>query len=166
MDIQFENRRFRMDRAWLEYYWKIGYRRYHLLHAIFEVVFIIGLVYFLSSGDSANAVLCGVFLFLYTAYIMAMPYGILRRAKKNALAVHNGKIPESILRFGDNIALTEGTISMTFEYSQIISFRRLRYSWLLQFGKQNFIFFDPGCFTVGDTDQFEAFIRMKCLALK
>lgn len=68
---------------------------------------------------------------------------------KNTLAIHNGIIPESIFRFGENtITFEEGKTFMEFDYSQIKRIYELKKLYVLMIGKQNGIIIRKDSFSV------------------
>jgi hypothetical protein len=166
MDVQFENRFMETDRMVLEFYRKEAYSKNILLYVIFAFIALVLTAIFLKEGVRFWAIYSTVVMLFFLGYAVMIPYLMLRRAKKNSLAFHNGKSPEEVVRFGDNIAFSRGTFALTLEYSQIYACRRLRDSWLLQFGKRNYVMLSPTGFTVGDAADFWDFIRNKCPNMK
>lgn len=86
---------------------------------------------------------------------------------KNTLAVHNGIIPESIFRFGeDTITLEEGKVFMEFNYNQIRRIYELKKLYVMMIGKQNGIIIRKDSFSVGTFHKFKEFIERKCRKIK
>lgn len=97
-----------------------------------------------------------VFIMLFAPRIYMNSY------KKESLRLNSGATPESIIRFGDNILLTEGAISITTEYTQIIEIRHLKRSIALMTGSNTCITLKPDAFTIGSCEDCLAFLEEKC----
>lgn len=162
MDARFENRYVGTERMAFEYAFKILSARAVRSGFLSAPFFLISFALLLRYENITGLLLAGA-LGLYVLVSVALtPYRMFRRLRASSASFHNGRPYENVVRFGQSIQVSEGTVSMTVEYAQIRSFRRLRNSWVLMFGKTNAILLSPIGFTVGDANQFEVFLREKC----
>ena len=166
MDVRFENRLTGNKEMALEFYGKLLYRNRRLYYAILSIANLYLLWSFLRAGNTFWTVSTVVFALYLLFMAMAIPRMAFRRSKKNSLSMNRGKEIEQVVRFGDNIAISADTSSVTLEYSQISRMIRLKHSLILQFGKNQYILLSPDGFTLGNPDDFEAFLRTMCPNLK
>ena len=114
---------------------------------------------------TATAIFGALCLFTF-AYAFLAPIDCLKQMKESSNRVHNGKTFETVTKFGDNISISEGTFSLTVEYSQIQKIYSLKYSYILMFGKYNAIILSPDGFTTGTFEDFKRFIETKANGIK
>jgi len=65
------------------------------------------------------------------------------------------------VRFGDHIEVLEGKICILWEYSEITSVVRLKYTYELKKGKSFSVLIDPDSFTKGTFEDFKVFLKEK-----
>lgn len=82
--------------------------------------------------------------------------------KKEALRLNGGRMPESVVQFGECILLKEGALNLATEYEQIIEIRRLKHSVVLMTGANTGIELRPDAFTLGTCEDCLAFLEEKC----
>ena len=162
MEVRFENRYVGTGRMAFEYAFKILSARAIRSGFLFAPFFLISFALLLRYENLSGLLLAGA-LGLYVLISVALtPFRMFRRLKASSASFQNGRPYENVVRFGEYIQVSEGAVSMTVAYAQIRSFRRLRHSWVLMFGKTNAILLSPIGFTEGDANQFEDFIREMC----
>lgn len=161
MVVQFENRYYATDEMLKEYAkevlcWKtrrIGFF-FALMSAIMLAVTVVGRDYIFMG-------IYGVCFFVTTVVAIVAAPLTYRQLKESGQRLNNGKECETVVRFGECIMITEGTFSLTVEYSQIEEIFYLEHSCVLMFGKTNGIMVDPGKFTEGSYLDFKIFIEGK-----
>lgn len=99
-------------------------------------------------------------LLVFVAFFL--PRLHLSSAKRETLRLNNGEFPETVVRFGERILLTEGAFSLTTEYAQIVEIRRLQHSIVLMTGVNTGIPLKPDAFTLGNLPDLLAFLEEKC----
>ena len=108
-------------------------------------------------------ILVFVVMFFFSIAIYFLHFKVSKDMMKNTLAIHNGIIPESIFRFGEEIVtLEEGKVFMEFDYSQIKRIYELKKLYVMMIGKQNGIILRKDSFSVGTFHKFKDFIERKC----
>lgn len=79
----------------------------------------------------------------------------------NIQNIHGDIRPETILRFSNNINITEGKYSLNIEYSEIKKVQNLKYSYALILGTQQALLIKKDAFSIGDFESFQEFITSK-----
>lgn len=168
MDTLYENRYFVTDKMLFEYICKVLYKGLRTSAFIFSVIAGILLLFTLYQSPFvlSNIVKVFLLLILMLSIVIFAPIYALWQMKENSKRINNGQKHESVVKFGDNISISEGTFSLTLEYSQILKIYHLQYSYLLMFGKHNAIMLCPKHFTVGTFEDFETFIEQKVSLIK
>lgn len=162
MNIQFENRYDSDDAMVSEYVHKVLCRRIYFMGAVFFPIALIMIGITLSEQNYIMTAVLGVCLLIITSTILITPPMTIRQLKEIDYRLHNGKKPVAVIQFGEHISITQGTFSLTIEYSQIIKTYELKHTFVLMFAKNNGIIIDPAGFTVGSYHEFKDFIRTKC----
>ena len=163
MHIQFENRYDSADAMVPEYVHKVLCRRIYFMGAVLFPIALIMIAIMLSKQNYIMTAVFGVCLFIITSTILITPPMMIRQMKEIDSRLLNGKKPEAVIQFGENISITQGTFSLTIEYSQIIKTYELKHSFVLMFAKNNGVIIDPAGFSVGGYNEFKEFIRKKCI---
>jgi hypothetical protein len=161
MDTQFENRYFSTDQMLSEYIYKALLKKHILIAWIGAVGAGVLLPFELYRGDQVGAAIFGICLLLMLSLAVFSPILVLRQFKETTKRINNGQKCETVVTFSDNISISEGTFSLTVEYSQILKIHRLTHSYVLMFAKQNGIMISPKHFTTGTLENFETFISQK-----
>ncbi|MCD7980029.1 MAG: YcxB family protein [Fusobacterium sp.] len=121
----------------------------------------------IARGKNSFEIFVFVVMFLFSIAMYFLHLKISKDMMKNTLAIHNGIIPESIFRFGENtITFEEGKTFMEFDYSQIKRIYELKKLYVLMIGKQNGIIIRKDSFSVGTFHKFKEFIGRKCKNIK
>lgn len=162
MNIQFENRYYTNKLMITEYVHKVLCKRIYLMGAVFAPIALVMTGITLIRQDYILTAVFGVCLFILIFSILITPPLTVRQLQENDNKLHNGKKHEAILQFGDNISISQGTFSLTIEYSQILRTYELRHSFVLMFAKNSGIIIDPEGFVIGDFCDFKEFISKKC----
>lgn len=162
MDIQFENRYLGSDEMLAEYTRRVLCRKLTIMGAILCAVAALMLALTWRDHNIMLMTVFGVCLFLALFITPATPTLTFRQLKESGKRIHNGKQMETVVQFGDNIAMSEGTFALTVEYEQICRIYALRHSYVLMFGKTNAILLNPEQFTIGSFETFQPFIQAKC----
>ncbi|MCW5715298.1 MAG: YcxB family protein [Bauldia sp.] len=161
MDVQFENRYVSSSQILIEYIYKVVLGRIQLILSLFIAAIIIAVIIVVLYSDRTTPVGLIVWCVLIVVWMwIGAPLLCLWRMKSQARRMHNWKQPESVLYFGERIAIEEGTITMKFEYSQITRTHDLRRSYVLMIGKIGIILSKEG-FAKGSLDDFRRFISEK-----
>lgn len=85
---------------------------------------------------------------------------------RNTIRLHGGTVPETVVRFSDEIAMEEGTLSVRFAYRQVTKIRETKLLYVLMMGRDSGVILDKSGFSVGDLDAFRSFILKQCPSLK
>lgn len=165
MEIQYENRYTANKKMFLSFAKGASFtqRFFHIFAVIGIVICALALLYLLiflpgkwetAFSPAVSLILCVMLLFFpqLTAQVLY----------KNALRVHDGVIPETKVEFGDQITMAEGTLSVSFKYSQVTKLRQTDHLYFLMLGKENAIMLSKDDFTIGDAAGFQAFIWERC----
>ncbi|MCC8076605.1 MAG: YcxB family protein [Clostridiales bacterium] len=159
MDIRFENRYTANDAMLREYVNKVASRNISIMCV---VVFLLGvLLLALARANGDGGEIAAVCMVIAVVVGLLTPRLLLREIRATSDRLNNGKTCETVVRFGKNITMDEGTTSMQFEYSQITKIHDLKHSYVLMLGKQNGILLSKTGFTVGSFEDFQPFIREK-----
>ena len=69
---------------------------------------------------------------------------------RNTKKLHGGIVPETVVQFSnDEISMTEGTLSVRFQYRQITKIRETGNLYVLMLGKDSGIILEKNSFTIG-----------------
>ncbi len=159
MDIRFENRYTASDTMLREYVNKVASRSISLMCV---VVFLLGVILLALARVNGDGVeIAAVCMVIAVVVGVLTPRLLLREIRATSDRLNNGKTCETVVRFGENITMEEGTTSMQFEYSQITKIHDLKHSYVLMLGRQNGILLSKTGFTVGSFEDFQPFIREK-----
>ena len=162
MNIEYENRYIGTKKMISEFVHKISCRTTYVWGGVTWAISIPTLIVAFIHNDMTLMASLGICLFIATYTMLFSPPMIVRRMKETSRRVHNGNVYETVIQFGDNILLSEGSSTITFEYSQIMKVRFFKHSVALMIGKVNAILISPTCFTIGDFEGFQTFLREKC----
>jgi len=164
MNILFENKYFTNHKMLSEYVHKIICRKIKLAGIIVSAVTLVLLIITLYDDDSALSLVLGICFLMALSVVIFVPILTLRQFKESNRHIHNDKTFESVIKFGDNISISEGAFHLSIEYSQILKIYIFKHSYVLMFGKNNGILIDPMNFTIGNAEDFTGFIesKMKC----
>lgn len=164
-DFQFECRFYDDDATSLECCKKVtyGYVRRSAICAC--PVYAVCALILWRCGSSILAALIAALVALILLVAFGFPYITLQQTKKQTLRLNNGVIPECVVRFGEQIVLTEGAVRITTEYEQVTEIRRLEHSCVLMTGRDTGIVFKPDSFTVGTYEDCLALLKEKCTHL-
>ena len=82
---------------------------------------------------------------------------------RNTKKLHGGIVPETVVQFSnDEISMTEGTLSVRFQYRQITKIRETGNLYVLMLGKDSGIILEKNSFTIGNFEAFRSFLPEKC----
>ena len=161
MVVQFENKYYAEDAMLKEYVDEILCWRTKRMGLFFSAMSAVMLVITLIGRDYIFTAIYGVCFLLTTVLSFLISPLTFRELKENGQYMNNGKVCETVVRFGDCILITEGTFSLTVEYSQITEIYYLEKSCVLMFGKRNGILLDPNGFGEHAFKDFQIFIEGK-----
>jgi len=162
MDLKFENRYFLTDEILAEYVHKVLCRRMRFWGLIIVAAALIMLIVTLSDGEFTLAAVFGTCLFIAGSVVIFAPSLTLKQLKETGRRIHNNEKFETVVQFGDHIAMSEGTFSLTVEYAQIVKIYSLQHSYILMLGKSNAVMIRPDGFTTGSFEEFVPFIQSVC----
>ncbi len=145
-----------------EFVLKVSCKNKRVMFCVDEIIVFLCLLYCLSRHAYVVAAIEFVFLLYCFGLNVFYPKYLMKKQEENISKLHNGNKPESVIRFSDKIYLTEGTFSVSFEYSQIIKIYNLKRSMVLMYSKQSGLIVKPNCFSVGTFEDFKKFINQKC----
>ena len=107
-----------------------------------------------------------VYFFAVLILLQLMPHyyawAVIRQDKKK----NNGKICESVIRFGDKIVVSEPKMELTLEYDTIVRVVHLKHSYVLMNSRRTGVMLDVSGFTKGTFEEFKQFLREKRPDLK
>ena len=166
MNTQFENRYLTTDNMLSEYIRKVLLAEQLSTATVTSILWGCFLFITLYYGMYVLSVMAAWFLLTQLSVIVFSPRRVLRQMNESTSSINNGQECEFVVKFGDNISISEGAFSLTVEYSQILKIHHLKYSYVLMFGKRNAIMLDPACFTVGSFEDFQTFIKQKMSLIK
>lgn len=166
MDTQYENRYLANDKMLSEYVRKVLYKNLRTTAFIFSAFAGIMLLYTSHRNSDVLSAILVMSLLLMLSVAILSPILAIRQIKESSKRITNGQTYETVVKFGDNISMTEGTFSLTIEYSQVLKIHNLQYSYVLMFGKHNAIIICPKHFTVGTFEDFKIFIEQKVILTK
>lgn len=160
--MKFENRYYVTDEMLSEYVNKVLCKRLKRLGLIVTIAALLMLWLTWTNGDYILSAVFGSCLFISVFTILIAPPLTLRQLKESERRLHNNKKFETIVQFDKNITMTEGSFSLTVEYTQILKIYVLKYSYVLMLGRNNAIIIQPDHFTIGSFEEFKPYIESKC----
>jgi hypothetical protein len=166
MDVRFENNFMETDRKLLEFYRKVAGRKTICTYCILGLSHLPAFVAAVWIWHTGWALLIVFLALIWLGTAAAIPHQALQQTKNNNLAFYNGESPVQVVRFGDSIDVSQGTFALTVKYAQVIRMIHLEGSIALQLEKHCYILLAPDGFTLGNPDDFEAFLRTMCPNLK
>lgn len=162
MNLQYENRYYSNQAMISEYVHKVLCKRIYQMGAILVPIALLMTVITMKNQDYIMTAVFGVCLFIIVFTVLVSPILTVRQLKETDKRLHNGKNPEAVVQFGDNISISQGTFTLSINYSQVIKTYQLKHSFVLMFAKGSGIMIDPAGFTKGDFHGFKEFIQLKC----
>lgn len=161
METLFENRFSESNEMLSEYIRKVVCKKMRILGYSFALLALVMFIVTIYRHDYVLSAVFGVSMFILLFTALVTPFATMRQVRENNRRLHNGKTFETIVRFGDRIYLEEGSISMSFEYSQVIQTYSLKHSFVMMLGKTNGVLVSPSHFTIGTFEDFKAFLSSK-----
>lgn len=161
--IYFENRFVANDSMLREYITKIVTKKGGIVTLVFCAVLLLLYPVFFIVQDMFYIVLLPILILFFGFLYILTIWLLIKRVKDISQALHGTKEPlETVVRFGEQICLSEGTKQSMFEYHQITSVHTLKRVWVLMIGKYNAILLEPNSFSYGDPKAFFEYLRRKC----
>ncbi|HCT93048.1 MAG TPA: hypothetical protein DF613_16940 [Lachnospiraceae bacterium] len=157
----YENRYVISDQMMDEYIRKVLCRNIRLAGLVFALVSAVMLVFTIVDGMYVLAAVFGVCLIIMVAVPLLTPPLTRRQMRDASEKLHGGRLCETVIRFGEDIAMEEGTVNMRIAYGQIQRIIELPSVCVLVMGKQNAVLVDPKGFSVGGYKEFLVFIKEK-----
>ena len=157
----FENRYLSEDKMLREYILKVIYKKTFIICSVFIVL--IGILLF-NAWRESNAFgmgwySSGVLVLLLTAIVS--PYFVYEAMKKTGKSFHNNETFETVVIFDDKVHMTEGSFSISVDYSQIEKIHILKHSCVLIFSKNQAIMIKQNSFVNSSFNEFLIFIHEK-----
>lgn len=162
MTTQFENEYYTSDQMISEYVHQVLCKPLKRHGAIFSGLALVMLMLTMKQEGSPFKYIFGVCLIIIISTTLLSPYLTIKQIKDNDRQIHGGQKMLTKTQFGKVIQITEGTFSLTVNYTQIIEIYELKSVYVMMFGKRNGIVIAPDAFTKGDFESFKVFIRKKC----
>lgn len=162
MKIEFENRYTLTDQMISEYVHKVLCRKIKRMARIFLPLSLIMTAFTFWRNDYVSTAVFGVCAFIIAFTALLSPIVMIKQLKDHDKRLHNGIHHETVLQFGEQVFMTEGSFSLTMEYSQFLEINYLKHSCVLMFSKYNGIIISPEGFYIGDFKTFQEFIRERC----
>lgn len=159
--MKFENRFYMTDKMLSEYVNKVLWKKYWILGTLLSAFSLAMLIFTCYAGMYSSATVYGTVLFISLGTTILTPLLTKRQIKESGRQIHNTEQVETVVEFGEDITMKEGTMSMSIEYSQIQKIIYLKSLYVLKFGKRNAIVLSPDGFTVGTAEEFRRFIEDK-----
>lgn len=162
--MQYENRYVLSDQMMSDYIRKVLCRDIRLAGTVLSLVSAVMLVLTLAEGSYVLAAVFGVCLLIVAPASLLTPFLTLQQMRDASEKLHGGRICETVIRFGEDIVMEEGTVSIRIAYEQIKRIVELPSVCVLAMGKHNAVLVKPDGFSVGQYEGFLAFIREKTKA--
>lgn len=159
--MQYENRYVISDQMMADYIRKVLCRNIRLTGLVFSPVSAVALAFTLVDGMYILAGVFGVCLVIMVAVPLLTPPLTLRQMRDASEKLHGGKTCETVIRFGEDIVMEEGTVNMRIAYEQITRIVELPSVCVLIMGKNNAVLVKPDGFVTGRYEDFLVFIREK-----
>ena len=110
-----------------------------------------------------NAMVSPAVSFLLCLMLFFFPSLTAQIVYRNTKKLHGGIVPETVVQFSnDEISMTEGTLSVRFQYRQITKIRETGNLYVLMLGKNSGIILEKNSFTIGNFEAFRSFLPEKC----
>ena len=110
-----------------------------------------------------NAMVSPAVSFLLCLMLFFFPSLTAQIVYRNTKKLHGGIVPETVVQFSnDEISMTEGTLSVRFQYRQITKIRETGNLYVLMLGKDSGIILEKNSFTIGNFEAFRSFRPEKC----
>lgn len=110
-----------------------------------------------------NAMVSPAVSFLLCLMLFFFPSLTAQIVYRNTKKLHGGIVPETVVQFSnDEISMTEGTLSVRFQYRQITKIRETGNLYVLMLGKDSGIILEKNSFTIGNFEAFRSFLPEKC----
>ncbi len=167
----FENKFFTTKQMGKEYITKIVTKSRRILYAVFffcGLVILAGIQIFNGwHNHSFTLIVITLFLLVYSPFMFFyIPTYMYKWYEKQSKTLLQTEDAEAQYLFGDNISFSEGKVSGTFEYSQIIKIDILKLIDVLHINKHQKLIVSKTGFTNGTNDDFLLFMREKCVNAK
>ena len=103
----------------------------------------------------------------YIGWILLQPIYYAKRYIKKSKAYYNGVIPQTVVRFGEEVVtVAHGDSVASVPYDKIDKAHFLKHSIMLRAGKMASVIISPSGFTKGTLREFQEFLGRKCPNLK
>lgn len=161
METRFENRYTRQKEDLREYYSKVILKNQRSTAVVMMFVCAGGIVF---AGVMQNYEAILLFCACLAVFLMIFftPFLMARTVEASSLRLHNGQRHEMVIRFGELIESSEGTVNIAFEYSQIVGVRVLTNTVALMIDKRTGLLLRKDSFVTGRYEEFLDFIRREC----
>ncbi len=159
--MKFENRYRISDCMLSEYIKKVQCKKLRIWGFVLGIIAAIMCLLTIIEEDYIITGIMGACFFIFIVVSILTPYFAIKQIKEAGLRLHNGKLCETIIQFGDKIIMEEGTVHIAIEYSQIINAVSLPNVYVLVIGPNNAVLVDPNGFTVGNFLDFQNFMEEK-----
>ena len=124
-EIKFENRYYADQKVLKEYTKHVFCKMTRIMGIILMIVSLCGFGLSLFAGFKVSESLLFYFLFFWRTADLLLLFLVVKEMKKQSDNLHGGTLPETIIKFGNKIEMTEGKVHMEFEYSQIMKVHKL-----------------------------------------
>lgn len=134
-----------------------------------SITALLGILLSIFYFNKKNLFTLGVYLslsLLNLFMVLIYPIYSIKYLKKHSQKLHNNQTYETIINFGDKIYINEGSFSISFEYSQITKFYKLKNCYVLIAASKFPIIVSPTSFLNGSLDDFLNILKEKCPNLK
>ena len=163
--MSFESRYYTTEEMYKEYIYKVLCKHITILGIIVAAFAFLLSVIFINDNKLIVGLMLGAGIISLITAIMTPPV-TLKRLLEMDKKLHSGVKYEVVVTFDDKITLTEGSQTISIDYSQIIKYHKLKPCSILMFSNQNGIMFVEDKFTVGNKEDFDKFIHEKCENLR
>lgn len=157
-EIKFENRYYADQKVLKEYTKHVFCKMTRIMGIILMIVSLCGFGLSLFAGFKVSESLLFIFCFFGGLLIYCYYFLVVKEMKKQSDNLHGGTLPETIIKFGNKIEMTEGKVHMEFEYSQIMKVHKLPNLYALMIGRNQAILTAKEGFVKGTKEEFEEFI--------
>ena len=155
----FENRYLSEDKMLKEYILKVICKKTLIICSVSIVICIILLFVAWREKDifGMGWYSLGAFVLLFTAIVS--PHFMYQAMNKSGQALSNNQIFETVVIFNDRIHMTDGSFSLSIDYSQIKKIHILKHSCVLMFSKNQAIMIKQNSFVNSSFNEFLVFIN-------
>ena len=109
--------------------------------------------------DTFSMGMYGACMFVVVFVLLFGPILMTKRLLEYHNRIHNGENVQTIITFGDNIQIDEGTTHMEIAYSQIKRCYFMKDLWVLMIQKNSGIMIDPNGFDQVSKEEFLQFMK-------